>query len=182
VVHPVRFDLEMAAGDRSAAALILERWRPDDDDVLERVQHGLRAAVLLNADGAAVAASTAVSEAVAIAEIEGMVGPFTECAAVVPLLERLGRGRRHPFLTRLLEAARGASSVRSGQAFLVEPLTERELEVLAYLPTRLTNAEIGRRSFMSVNTVKTHLRNIYRKLEVGDRDAAVDRARSLGLL
>ncbi|MBS1838081.1 MAG: hypothetical protein JST64_10345, partial [Actinobacteria bacterium] len=181
-LDPVRFDLELAAGDRSAARLVLERWRPDDDDLLDRVQHGLRDAVLLDAEGETAASSTAVLGVVATAEPEGLVGPFLECSAVIPLLERTGRSRPRPFLRRLLDAAREAGAVRSGQAQLIDHLTERELEVLAYLPTRLSNADIGQRTFMSVNTVKTHLRNIYRKLDAGDRDAAVERARSLGLL
>ncbi len=65
---------------------------------------------------------------------------------------------------------------------LIEPLTVRELELLAYLPSRLTNAELAARCFVSVNTVKTHMAHIYRKLEVSGRDAAIARARELGLL
>jgi LuxR family maltose regulon positive regulatory protein len=68
------------------------------------------------------------------------------------------------------------------QESLVEPLTERELAVLAYLPGRLRNQEIAADLFVSVNTVKTHLGNIYRKLGVTERNEAVDRATSLGLL
>ena len=65
---------------------------------------------------------------------------------------------------------------------LLEPLTERELAVLDYLPSRLGNSELSAALFVSVNTVKTHLRNIYRKLDAPDRDAAVARARERGLL
>lgn len=54
--------------------------------------------------------------------------------------------------------------------------------MLAYLPARFTNQDIGRRLLVSVNTVKSHLQNIYRKLEADDRDAAVARAMELGLL
>ncbi|MGB9345183.1 MAG: LuxR C-terminal-related transcriptional regulator, partial [Ilumatobacteraceae bacterium] len=61
-------------------------------------------------------------------------------------------------------------------------LTERERAVLRLLPTRRTNREIGRECFMSVNTVKTHLKNIYMKLGVDRRNDAIDRARALGLL
>jgi len=60
--------------------------------------------------------------------------------------------------------------------------TERELSVLQFLPTHLTNAEIAGECFMSVNTVKTHLKNIYAKLGVTSRAETVERARLLGLL
>ena len=61
-------------------------------------------------------------------------------------------------------------------------LTERELLMLRYLPSHLTNAEIARECLMSVNTVKAHLKNIYAKLGVSSRAATVERARLLGLL
>jgi LuxR family transcriptional regulator, maltose regulon positive regulatory protein len=54
--------------------------------------------------------------------------------------------------------------------------------VLRFLPTRLSNAEVATECFMSVNTVKTHLKGIYTKLGVSSRSQAVDRARLLGLL
>jgi ATP/maltotriose-dependent transcriptional regulator MalT len=61
-------------------------------------------------------------------------------------------------------------------------LTERELLVLRFLPSRLTNAEIARECLVSVNTVKANLKNIYAKLGVSSRAEAVERARLLGLL
>ena len=65
---------------------------------------------------------------------------------------------------------------------VVEPLTERELAVLRLLATRLSNREIGRQLYVSVNTVRTHLQAVYRKLGVGTRADAVAHARELGLL
>ena len=65
---------------------------------------------------------------------------------------------------------------------LVEPLTDRELAVLDHLPTRESNADMAQALYVSVNTLKTHLRNIYRKLDAGGRDEAIDRARELHLL
>ncbi len=65
-------------------------------------------------------------------------------------------------------------------AVLSEPLTDRERELLAYLPTRLTNAELAARFFVSVNTIKTHMAHIYRKLDAAEpqrRCRAGDRAR-----
>ena len=61
-------------------------------------------------------------------------------------------------------------------------LTDRELSVLRFTPSRLTNAEIARECLMSVNTVKTHLKSIYAKLGVTSRAETVERARLLGLL
>ncbi len=67
-------------------------------------------------------------------------------------------------------------------AVAVEPLSGREQAVLSYLPTMLTTAEIAKEMFVSVNTVKTHLKSIYRKLGVARRRDAVQRARALHLL
>jgi LuxR family maltose regulon positive regulatory protein len=63
-----------------------------------------------------------------------------------------------------------------------EHLTERELIVLRYMPTMLKTAEIAKDLFVSVNTVKSHQRAIYRKLDVTTRRAAVERARDLHLV
>lgn len=65
---------------------------------------------------------------------------------------------------------------------LIEALTEREETVLRYLASNLTMPQIGRELFVSVNTVKTHQRSIYRKLDVNGRREALWRARQLGLL
>ena len=65
---------------------------------------------------------------------------------------------------------------------LIEPLTVREREVLALLPTRLTNEEMASSLYVSVNTLKTHVRHIYVKLDAVDRDHAVERAAQLGIL
>jgi len=61
-------------------------------------------------------------------------------------------------------------------------LSERELAVLRYLPSRLSNREIGAELYVSLNTIKSHLKTIYRKLDVEGREAAVRRARQAGLL
>jgi LuxR family maltose regulon positive regulatory protein len=63
-----------------------------------------------------------------------------------------------------------------------EPLTERELTVLRYLQSILSNVEIASELSLSVNTVKTHVRNIYRKLDATRRRDAVRRARELHLI
>ena len=65
---------------------------------------------------------------------------------------------------------------------LVEELTSKELELLRLLPAPLSRREIGARLFVSINTVKTHQRALYRKLRVASRARAVERAKELGLL
>jgi LuxR family transcriptional regulator, maltose regulon positive regulatory protein len=65
---------------------------------------------------------------------------------------------------------------------LVEALSERELAVLRRLPSSLSNQEIASLLFVSLNTVKTQIKSIYRKLGVSSRHEAIERARHLGLL
>jgi LuxR family maltose regulon positive regulatory protein len=67
-------------------------------------------------------------------------------------------------------------------ATALEPLSEREEVVLRYLPAALSKAEIASEMSVSVNTVKTHMKSIYRKLDVTDRAQAVRRARTLHLV
>ena len=67
-------------------------------------------------------------------------------------------------------------------AELIEPLSERETEVLQLIAEGLTNPEIGDRLYISLNTVKVHTRNIYGKLDVHSRSQAVAKARRLGVL
>ena len=68
------------------------------------------------------------------------------------------------------------------EAPVVEKLTTRELEVLGHLAELLTTEEIAATMFVSVNTIRTHVRSILRKLGVSRRNAAVRRARELDLL
>nr|WP_232001135.1 LuxR C-terminal-related transcriptional regulator [Mycobacterium sp. 1165178.9] len=86
----------------------------------------------------------------------------------------------------LLAAARRSAGVaatsRNESCVAGEELTPKELEVLRLLATRLSRREIGQRLYVSLNTVKTHQRAVYRKLRVEHRGAAVSRARELGLL
>src|SRR5207302_11210467 len=90
-------------------------------------------------------------------------------------------GTAHPALVEVLLDAMSQRRSPHGEP-LAEPLTEREQRILGYLPTMLSNAEIGAETFVSLNTVKTHLRSIYRKLAASSRAEAVDEARRLGLL
>jgi LuxR family maltose regulon positive regulatory protein len=71
---------------------------------------------------------------------------------------------------------------RGGMDGLVEPLSEREMTILRYLAGEPSNQEIADELFLSVNTVKWYARNIYSKLGVGNRRAAVIKARELEIL
>ncbi len=83
----------------------------------------------------------------------------------------------------VVAAPEGAPRRRTASTVaLVDPLSEREMSILRYLPSRLSNREIGDELYVSLNTVKSHLKTIYRKLDVDRRDEAVRRARQLGLL
>jgi LuxR family transcriptional regulator, maltose regulon positive regulatory protein len=96
------------------------------------------------------------------------------------LLERQAQtGTLHP---ALLESLLDRVDHAPDAIALREPLTEREQRILRYLPTMLSNAEIGAEIFVSLNTVKTHLRSIYRKLDASGRADAVEKARQLHLL
>jgi LuxR family maltose regulon positive regulatory protein len=75
-----------------------------------------------------------------------------------------------------------SSVVHRPPSALVEPLSERELEVLQLISQGLSNREIASRLFISLNTVKAHTRNIYGKLNVHSRTQAVARSQELGLL
>ncbi len=65
---------------------------------------------------------------------------------------------------------------------LIEPLSERELQVLRLLNSSLTSTEIGQELYVSQNTIRTHLRNIYSKLAVHGRIEAIQKAKELGLI
>jgi len=86
-------------------------------------------------------------------------------------------------LKAMIDMAAGATPAGPEVAAeLDEPLSERELAVLRFLPTNLSSAEIGSELFVSVHTVKTHMRKLYAKLDVHTRAEAVERGRALGLL
>jgi len=119
-------------------------------------------------------------EALRVAEAEWLVRPFVRAGPFVADLVDDLPGAASGFRNAVVHATRMAASTRSHG--LTEKLTTRELELLGYLPSRLTIPGIAARSYVSTNTVKTHLGHIYRKLGVQSRDAAVERARELGLI
>ncbi len=97
-----------------------------------------------------------------------------------------GIAGRYPdtYLSELVDGAQAAPPGSNGEASLqiVEPLSGREREVLQHLPTHLNHREIAATMYVSINTVKSHTKAVYRKLGVGSRSQAVQTARLHGLL
>jgi LuxR family transcriptional regulator, maltose regulon positive regulatory protein len=124
-----------------------------------------------------------VTAAVGLAAPERLVRVFLDEGAVVTRLARAAAESLGTESGTDLSIALGSPPRPRGTPHQPAAiLTERELSVLRFLPSRLTNAEIARECLMSVNTVKTHLKSIYAKLGVTSRAETVERARLLGLL
>jgi LuxR family transcriptional regulator, maltose regulon positive regulatory protein len=127
----------------------------------------------------------ALDRAIALAEPEGYVQVFVAEGEPMTALLKLAANQRRvtPYVHRLIRAAAtpAASRIPTAQP-LVEALSDRELEVLRLLRGDLDGPEIAGQLFVSVNTVRTHTKNIYAKLGVNSRRAAVRRAGELGLL
>jgi LuxR family transcriptional regulator, maltose regulon positive regulatory protein len=126
-------------------------------------------------------ASGSLEQALAIANAEGYRRAFVAGLPVRRLLERhLDRPTAYgPLVVELLDALQRPHDPPVG---LLEPLSDRERSVLRLLPTQLSYPEIGGELFVAANTVKTHVKSIYRKLDVASRREAVARARALRLL
>jgi LuxR family maltose regulon positive regulatory protein len=130
------------------------------------------------------AAEASLERALELAEPEGIVLPFV-LAPVHDLLEQYPRHRtKHATLLRtILDVAGGSSAPRRGDTpVLFEDLSDAELRVVRYLPSNLKSPEIAAELCLSANTVRTHIRHIYAKLDAHNRNDAVSRARELGLL
>jgi LuxR family transcriptional regulator, maltose regulon positive regulatory protein len=131
------------------------------------------------------AASQAVERALALAEADRLVLPFAMTGSV-KLLEALPRHEtaHAALLTGILDVLHGSATTAADQSSPphAEELSPSELKVLRYLPTNLSRPEIASELSVSVNTVNTHIRNIYAKLQAQDRSSAVQRARELQLL
>jgi LuxR family transcriptional regulator, maltose regulon positive regulatory protein len=149
------------------------------------VERGVLEAVARDAAGDRAGSAQALEDALALAEATRHRSPFLEAGRRMdPMLrQRIRDGTAHRALVgELLDVFAGRGPAPRVVAPLLEPLSEREETVLRYLPTTLSNREIAAELFVTTNTVKTHLRSIYRKLDVAHRRDAVTRARDLRLL
>jgi len=190
-----------AAGEiRNAAAVIaLESDEPDAAlaqlrDVLDGrapiiydftlVEAHLLAAHAYLRLGNELSMGTSVEKALALAEPERLILPF----AMTGARELLRKMQRHTtahaaLLFEVVDILEGSPSRGSSLSTPVtSELSATELRVLRYLPTNLSRSDIARELYVSVNTVNTHVRNIYSKLGTGSRTEAVERARQLRLL
>jgi LuxR family maltose regulon positive regulatory protein len=147
-------------------------------------------AVALQSLGREEEALAVLAECLAFAASEGYVRPFVERGAPMAGLLQIAvnRGIESETARRLLSAftlpAEDIGKLPSNLSNdrLIEPLSQREMQVLRLMDSALTNEEIGKELFVSVNTIRTHVRNIYAKLGVKRRGDAVEHAKALGLI
>ena len=153
-----------------------------------RVEAWLLSATCELTRGQTIHARSALSRGLRLAETERLRRPVMEAAAPV---RRFLRGNeeltsRHGWLAttasaRVSHRAAGTADTEES-APILERLTVKETEVLGYLAALLSTEEIARTMFVSVNTVKSHIRGVLRKLAASRRNEAVRRARELGLV
>ncbi|MFF9624972.1 LuxR C-terminal-related transcriptional regulator [Streptomyces griseosporeus] len=174
--------VHLAAGDRSTALGVLDAM-PGAQHIgpAVRVRATLVRAQAAYADGDEAAVRRLLTDALLAGRRDRLRRPFREAGAwLTPLLAR----------TPLRELAAGWLTPADAYpgpeaepvAVLVEPLSEREHDVLLRLARMMSTEEIAADLFVSVNTVKTHVKNLHRKLAVNRRTEAVRQARRLGLL
>ena len=129
------------------------------------------------------AAEASLEAALELAEPEALILPFMLWPSRELLERHPGHRTAHAALiSTIRDALAGRAAPRRGSAPLPEELSEAELRVVGYLPSNLTAAEIASELVVSTNTVRTHMRHIYAKLDAHSRSEAVARARELGLV
>jgi LuxR family maltose regulon positive regulatory protein len=126
----------------------------------------------------------ALDRALELAEPEGFIRPFLDLGAPMAVLLKKAAesGANRELARRLLDKFGDTAADPSASDALLEPLSDRESEVLDLLVSGLSNQEIAERLFVSVNTVKTHISHVYGKLGVNSRAQAIARCRQLDLL
>jgi LuxR family transcriptional regulator, maltose regulon positive regulatory protein len=177
----LRARLHLAEGDAAAAAEAVAPVIAGEAFVYHpvfEIEACLLDAVARHTLGEEDAAERSLERALALGEPQGRAYMFFTIPGVDEALARhpLHRTAHAAHLKRLRDGL--GTPTRS----VAEPLSERELAVLRFLPTNLSAAEIGNELFLSVHTVKTHMRKLYAKLDVHTRAEAVERGRELGLL
>ena len=185
--------VHLAQGNSSAALSVLESWRQQAEEKGwkdEQLKVMILLAVALHAHGEKDKALQVLRYALALAEPGGFIRIFVdEGLPMFRLLsEAAAQGIVPDYVAKLraaleaeMQRVEGKSPLLSA-APMIEPLSQRELEVLELIAQGLSNDEIGKRLFLALDTVKGHNRRIYDKLQVQRRTEAVARARELGLL
>lgn len=185
-----RARLLLAQGDCEAAIAAIGPVLTDAPEVTlnERIAALVTAAIAARRLGHADQAADWLTLAVTLAEPHGICRPFLDGgAAARSALTVLIRPTSHAaaFTARILqrfEVAPAPGGISTQTAVATVPLTSSELAVLRFLPSHMTNQEIAEALFLSINTVKTHLRSVYRKLGVTTRRQAIACGGKLGLL
>jgi LuxR family maltose regulon positive regulatory protein len=184
VLAELRLAQEDLEGAAAALAPIFAGASPVDNLRWEMQALLLKASVD-DALGDTGASSRALERALDLAEPDGLLLPFL----LHPTPDLLGRHSRlrsthASLISEILNLLAGRTPAPRPEDAepLQEPLSEAELRVLRYLPTNLRGPEIAAELFVSLNTIRAHLRHIYAKLGVHSRTEAVSRARALGLL
>jgi LuxR family maltose regulon positive regulatory protein len=181
--------LRLAQDDPKAATVVLapviDGSAPMQNAHLWDVQASLLQAIACDALGDAGAARRALERALDLAAPETLLFPFLYDPAPALLDRHRQHGTAHTgLIAEILNVLAGQEpgSQPSGPPHLREPLSSAEARVLRYLPTKLSAPEIADEMYLSVNTVKTHMRHLYDKLGAHRRHEAVEQARALGLL
>jgi LuxR family maltose regulon positive regulatory protein len=181
--------LRLAQDDPQAAtgelAPVIDGSAPLVNAHLWDVQAFLLEAMARDALGDPAAARRALEHALDLARPQGILLPFLFDPApdLLDRHRRLGtaHGAQISAILNLL-AGRQPAAPPGPAGRLREPLSQGEIRVLRYLPTKLSAPEIADQLYLSVNTVKTHMRHLYDKLGAHRRHEAVEQARALGLL
>ena len=179
--------VHLAEGDSATALAILERLRQQaKDQPDERLKVAVLQAIAYQANGELDKALLALGDALMLAEPDGFIRVFLdEGTGMAQLLsDAMAQGMMPGYVSKLLavfEAEKQEPDLPLPQA-LIDPLSERELEVLALVAAGLKNKEIAEQLFISLNTVLYHIKNIYDKLGVRKRTLAIIKARELDLL
>jgi LuxR family maltose regulon positive regulatory protein len=162
--------------DDARSAAVLRGWF---------VQSLLLEAIVRDEVGEAAAAENALQRALGLAEHDRVLSPFL----VDPIPELLKRHARTAtahadLISEIFDLLAGLQRGSPGETMetLREPLTDSETRVLRLLATDLSKREIGNELYVSVNTIKTHVKHLYAKLDVRTRRQAVERGRRLELL
>ena len=187
-IYNARAVICMADGDPGTALDLLREIRDAAPRVVPAftlVEAHLLAGIAHLQLGERNAAAAAAEAALAAAEPDRLIFPFamTEAAELLDALPR-HETAHGALLADIVDLLEGEPAPRIDRARLPQPdeLSPSELRVLRYLPTNLTRPEIARELYVSINTVNTHIRNIYSKLGARDRSSAVQGARELRLL
>jgi LuxR family maltose regulon positive regulatory protein len=182
--------LDLLEGEAQAARATVAAHLDDPDEGVPlpiRAEAWLLDALALDALAEHEAAARSLERALDLAEPAGLRRIFAAHGDAIGSLVRrhVRHGTAHPAMVGdLVETIerRGRPAGRPAPEVLAEPLSEREQAILVYLPSMMSNQEIAGALMISVNTVKTHLKAIYRKLDAPGRREAVQRARDLALI